>query len=237
MAHRVIWLRCGIWSLSGHSGHRSSRTAIDPNRAFGSASLPKKPRTMPGLLGLGPPTPIYLTKFSREIPSYRNVSIACHSLGGAQRKRLNGERGRLAAAGGRKHAGIGDPQIAPAMASSEAIDHRACGIIAHAAGAEDMSCDEPVPARIVLIDPFRAACREQLLRLAGHETKARDVGLGKDGSDARQRHTEAIARFRIEIDPAIAIWQPFANRPDVQPVAPETTHRLRMGAAPARNRP
>src|SRR5258708_1290732 len=26
MAHRVISLRCGIWSLSGHSGHRVSRT-------------------------------------------------------------------------------------------------------------------------------------------------------------------------------------------------------------------
>jgi hypothetical protein len=72
---------------------------------------------------------------------FSRVSAACHSLGGARRERLNGERGRLAAAGGRKYAGIGDPQIAPTMASSEGIDDPACGIIAHAAGAEDMGCD------------------------------------------------------------------------------------------------
>jgi hypothetical protein len=27
LAHSVISLRCGIWSLSGHSGHRASRHA------------------------------------------------------------------------------------------------------------------------------------------------------------------------------------------------------------------
>jgi hypothetical protein len=49
-----------------------------------------------------PPPPIYLPEFSWEILCYRNVSVACNSLGGAQRQRLNGERGCLAAAGGRK---------------------------------------------------------------------------------------------------------------------------------------
>src|SRR6266404_2717057 len=97
------------------------------------------------------------------------------------------------------------PEEGNTMAAAERIDHRACGIIAHAAGAEDMGCGEPVPARIALVDPLRAGCREQLVRFSGHKTKARDVGFGEDRSDARQRHAEAIAHFWIKIDTAVAI--------------------------------
>src|SRR3954452_15165010 len=74
------------------------------------------------------------------------------------------------------------------------------------------------------------------MRLLRHETKPGNVGLVKRRSDARQRHPEAVAHFRVEIDATISIGQPFADRTDMQCMSPQPPDGLRVCASPPGNR-
>ena len=159
------------------------------------------------------------TKISRPA-----LAIPSQAFRRPQRQRVNRERGRFASTRRGKHARVRDPQVAPAMAAAGGIDHRAFGIVPHPAGAEDMGRAEPVPARIALENPFRAARGEQLVRFGRHEAQAGDVRLVEERGNPRHRHAEPVAGRGIKIDAAVAIRQPLADRADVQRMTPQAPH-------------
>src|SRR5436190_18807846 len=97
------------------------------------------------------PAFLYLYEVVCVFRCCKKGSACLNLLRGAQREGLDGERRRLAATGRGKDAGVGNPEIAPAVAAAEGIDNRAAGIVAHPAGAEHMRCGKPVPARVALV--------------------------------------------------------------------------------------
>ena len=143
---------------------------------------------------------------------------------GADRERLDGERGGLAAAGTGKDAGIGDVEVAPAVAAAARVDHRVVEITAHPAGAEHVSRGEVVVVAVFLENFLDSRCLQDGARLIAHEGDAADLAILEPAVNARERHSRSILALRIEVNEGTVVGQAFGDAGDCERMAEHLAH-------------
>src|SRR6185436_860950 len=114
------------------------------------------------------------------------------------RQGFDRQRGGLPATGTGKDTGIGNKQIAPAMAPPVTIDYRLLRIVAHPAGAKHVGGVEEIIGAVFLKDVFHPRREQYVPRGLGHEFQAAELHVTQITIDTGQWDTELIPLLRIK---------------------------------------